>query len=409
MHMIQDRQVRHFCSFLLLFSVLAAALFSLFCFFQLHTAREMYLLHSKAAASALLEQGVPETVIAAALTGSAVSPEGEALLNKIGFGESSSSWLLPFLNSFLRENLFFLAGLLLLLGLILFLGTILFFRSRRRLYLQAGQIIQSYTDGDFSAHLPQNQEGELFRLFSSVEQLATILQSKNETEHKTKEFLKTTISDISHQLKTPLAALAMYQEILADEPDNADAVREFSGKMGAALTRMEQLILSMLKITRLDTGNIVFEQKAHPLPELISRSLSVLTERARQEGKELLINGDLEAALYCDAGWTSEAIGNLVKNALDHTDAGGHIQISWKRTPAMLQITVADDGSGIAPEDIHHIFKRFYRSSRSLDTTGVGLGLPLAKSIIEGQGGLISVQSTPGEGTAFTLSFLTKP
>lgn len=409
MHMIQDRQVRHFCSFLLLFSVLAAALFSLFCFFQLHTAREMYLLHSKAAASALLEQGVPETVIAAALTGSAVSPEGEALLNKIGFGESSSSWLLPFLNSFLRENLFFLAGLLLLLGLILFLGTILFFRSRRRLYLQAGQIIQSYTDGDFSAHLPQNQEGELFRLFSSVEQLATILQSKNETEHKTKEFLKTTISDISHQLKTPLAALAMYQEILADEPDNADAVREFSGKMGAALTRMEQLILSMLKITRLDTGNIVFEQKAHPLPELISRSLSDLTERARQEGKELLINGDLEAALYCDAGWTSEAIGNLVKNALDHTDAGGHIQISWKRTPAMLQITVADDGSGIAPEDIHHIFKRFYRSSRSLDTTGVGLGLPLAKSIIEGQGGLISVQSTPGEGTAFTLSFLTKP
>ena len=119
MHMIQDRQVRHFCSFLLLFSVLAAALFSLFCFFQLHTVREMYLLHSKAAASALLEQGVPETVIAAALTGSAVSPEGEALLNKIGFGESSSSWLFPFLNSFLRENLFFLAGLLLLLGLIL--------------------------------------------------------------------------------------------------------------------------------------------------------------------------------------------------------------------------------------------------------------------------------------------------
>ena len=242
-----------------------------------------------------------------------------------------------------------------------------------------------------------------------MEQLATILQSKNETEHKTKEFLKTTISDISHQLKTPLAALAMYQEILADEPDNADAVREFSGKMGAALTRMEQLILSMLKITRLDTGNIVFEQKAHPLPELISRSLSDLTERARLEGKELLINGDPEAALYCDAGWTSEAIGNLVKNALDHTDVGGHIQISWKRTPAMLQITVADDGSGIAPEDIHHIFKRFYRSSHSLDTTGVGLGLPLAKSIIEGQGGLISVQSTPGEGTAFTLSFLTKP
>lgn len=90
----------------------------------------------------------------------------------------------------------------------------------------------------------------------------------------------------------------------------------------------------------------------------------------------------------CDMDWTSEAIGNLVKNALDHTEIGGIVKITWESTPTMIRILVSDNGSGIAPEDIHHIFKRFYRSKYSLNTPGIGLGLPLAKSIIEGQGGL---------------------
>lgn len=113
--------------------------------------------------------------------------------------------------------------------------------------------------------------------------------------------------------------------------------------------------------------------------------------------------------IICDMDWTSEAIGNLVKNALDHTEPGRTIHITWEKSPTMLRIFVSDNGNGIAPEDIHHIFKRFYRSKHSLDTPGIGLGLPLAKSIIEGQGGLISVQSDLNKGTTFTISFLTKP
>lgn len=409
MNIFQDRQIRGYCSFLLIFTLLTTALGGLFTLSQIRMAKDMYLAHSNAAASFLLEQDVPETVIAGALSAHTISPEGSALLHKIGLGESASSWLLPFLNQFLQRNLLLLAAAVFFLSFLLFLGTFLFLRSRRKLYLQAEEIIRRYTDGDFSVHLPQNEDGELFRLFASVEQLATILQSRNETGLKAKTFLKNTISDISHQLKTPLAALIMYQEILEGEPDNTETVREFSGKMGTALKRMERLILSMLKITRLDAGNIIFEQKEHSVPELISRSISDLTERARQEGKEILTNGSPGLTLRCDIGWTSEAVGNLVKNALDHTEAGGHIRISWAHTPSMLQITVADDGSGIAPEDMYHIFKRFYRSSRSLDTEGIGLGLPLAKAIIEGQGGLISVQSAPGEGSSFMLSFLTEP
>lgn len=235
-----------------------------------------------------------------------------------------------------------------------------------------------------------------------------MLQAKNETEHKTKEFLKSTISDISHQLKTPLAALMMYQEIIEAEPDNADTVKEFSQKIGAALKRMEQLILSMLKITRLDTGNILFDKRVCPVQELIRNAISELTTRAVQEKKQLIVQGNPNETVICDMDWTSEAIGNLVKNALDHTEAGGMIKITWESTPTMLRILVSDNGNGIAPEDIHHIFKRFYRSKYSLNTPGIGLGLPLAKSIVEGQGGIISVQSVLHEGTTFSVSFLTK-
>ena len=291
---------------------------------------------------------------------------------------------------------------------VLLLGIFVFLWSRNQLFQQAGKVINNYIQDDYSCHLPQNSEGEIFRVFASVEQLATMLQSKSETEHKAKEFLKNTISDISHQLKTPLAALSMYQEIIEAEPDNVDTVKEFSAKIGAALKRMEQLILSLLKITRLDTGNIVFEKTLYPVKEVVENAINELTTRATHEEKQIIIYGEPNQMLICDMDWTSEAIGNLVKNALDHTEPGKTILISWEKSPTMVRIFVSDNGNGIAPEDIHHIFKRFYRSKHSLDTPGIGLGLPLAKSIIEGQGGLISVQSDLHRGTTFTISFLTK-
>lgn len=200
----------------------------------------------------------------------------------------------------------------------------------------------------------------------------------------------------------------MYHEIISGEPDNIETVTVYSEKTGLALKRMEQLIQAMLKITRLDAGSIVFEKESCRISELIHQAISELTTRAVGEGKEITIDGSPEETIICDKQWTREAVGNIVKNALDHMDLGGKINISWNRTPAMIRVIISDNGSGIAPEDLHHIFKRFYRSKKSLDTQGVGLGLSLAKAIVEGQGGIISVQSTLHEGTVFTLSFLTE-
>ena len=165
------------------------------------------------------------------------------------------------------------------------------------------------------------------------------------------------------------------------------------------------MILTLLKLTRLDAGGIDFEKKEYFLTEVIHTAIESLTIRAENENKNLILKGNPNETILCDINWTSEAIGNIVKNALDHTNANGEIVISWKRTPIEISIFIADNGSGIEPEDFHHIFKRFYRSKNSSPTQGIGLGLPLAKSVIEGQGGTISVQSKPKEGTLFFIQF----
>lgn len=408
MSIFRDRQVKFFSFFVALYIVLVFGVGAWFCQTQIAAAKSMYLEHDRAVVSALLEQGVSKEVIANAVSSTDTSATGVEFLNSLGIKQNTLNSLLPHFSRFQHHFLLMALGGCIFLMLILGIGIIFFLRIRNRLYQQAEKIIDNYINNDYSCHLAQNSEGEIFHLFASVEQLATMLQAKNETEHKTKEFLKSTISDISHQLKTPLAALMMYQEIIEAEPDNAETVKEFSQKIGTALKRIEQLILSMLKITRLDTGNILFEKQSCFIQELIKNSISELTTRATQERKQIIAKGTPNQTVICDMDWTSEAIGNLVKNALDHTEAGGIIRITWESTPTMLRILVSDNGSGIAPEDIHHIFKRFYRSKYSLNTPGIGLGLPLAKSIIEGQGGLISVQSILHEGTTFSVSFLTK-
>lgn len=404
----EHRQIKGFLLFLTLFALLFVGTATVLTIYQVNDAEVLWLKHDEAVSSSLLEQGVPKEVVAVAFTNTDISDDGRSLLAAAGLGKQSESSMRPYFNQFQRSAFCTMLCTVLFFLFVLAIGIFIFFWKRKRLYQQADKILLNYINGDYSCHLPQNYEGAIYQVFSSIEQLATMLQSKNETERKAKEFLKDTISDISHQLKTPLAALTMYQEIIESEPENAETVKQFAAKMGISLKRMEQLILSMLKITRLDTGNIIFEKKSCRVSELIAHSVNDLTTRAKSESKQIQIDGDGEQQLICDMEWTGEAIGNIVKNALDHTQAGGIVRITWERTPAMFRIFISDNGSGIAPEDIHHIFKRFYRSKHSIDTQGIGLGLPLAKSIIEGQGGVISVQSESGKGTLFTLSFLTE-
>lgn len=408
MSFYQDKHIRNYIAFLsvLVISTLIVGLF--FAHNQINNAKTIYLVNNEALASSLLEQGVEEKTIVTALTNWNVTQQGQKLVSAAGISQETENNLLPFILQFQKTTISYMLITGICIASILFLGTFYFLGKRKTLYEQTERVLKDYIDGDYSGILPQNGEGSIFQIFALIEQLAKMLQAKNETEHATKEFLKNTISDISHQLKTPLAALTMYQEIIESEPDNIDTVKEFAKKIGISLKRMEQLIQSMLKITRLDTGNIVFEKSNHNIKEVLLQSVNDLTTRAKNENKHFVFEGDPGLSIFCDIDWTSEAIGNIIKNALDHTTVGGTIHISWERTPLIFRLSIMDNGTGIAPEDIHHIFKRFYRSKYSLDTQGVGLGLSLAKAIIEGQTGTIAVQSELNKGTTFTISLLTE-
>lgn len=262
MSFFRDKQIKAYCCFLALWGLLTFGAGGLFAVNQVNTVKTMYLSHDAAVASFLLEQGVPKAVIASALTSTKISDAGQDLLTIAGIGSQTGNRLLPFVHQFQQATLFSMVAIVALLLLVLAVGTFIFIWQRKRLYHQAGEVLTSYLNGDYSYRLPQINEGAIYQIFTFVDQLATMFQSQSEAEHRAKEFLKGTISDISHQLKTPLAALAMYQEIIEDEPGNEETVKEFSAKIGISLKRMEQLIQSMLKITRLDTGNIVFEKTA---------------------------------------------------------------------------------------------------------------------------------------------------
>ncbi len=408
MSLLHDKHNRWYCIFVAALVPLLFLIGLTLIYTQTAAAKEMFLTHDNAIVTSLLEEGVSKEVIATALTNTEADTAGNKFLTEIGLSNNTDIENLPYVSTVKNTMLISLSVMLFLWTLLLFLGTMLFLYRRERLYRKSENIIKDYIDGNYTVHLPHSNEGNIYQLLASVDQLATMLQAKNDTEQKTKEFLKNTISDISHQLKTPLSALQMYQEIIENEPDNPETVKEFSFKIGTALKRIEQLIQSMLKITRIDAGSIYFEKSNYSIPNILSHAISELTTRANHEKKEIVINGDWDQMLYCDIEWTGEAVGNIVKNALDHTDAGGKITISWERTPAMIRIFITDNGHGIAQEDIHHIFKRFYRSKNTSGSQGIGLGLPLAKAIVEGQGGILSVQSERLQGTTFTLSFLTE-
>ena len=310
------------------------------------------------------------------------------------------------IRQFYRESDLAFAIFFLLLTVSVLLICFWYFYRQDQIMERAVRQITSYLDGDFTGRILCDQEGELYRLFHSVNTLAAVLNAHFQNETRSKEFLRNTISDISHQLKTPLAALNIYNGLLQNEVKEQPAVLEFAQLSEQELDRIETLVQNLLKITKMDTGSIVFEKTSENVEDMMKDVELHFAYRAKQEEKKILLSGAKDVRLYCDRDWLIEAVDNIVKNALDHTQAKDSVSIAWKESVSVVQITVKDNGSGIHPEDLHYIFKRFYRSRFSKDTQGIGLGLPLAKTIIEAHNGTIEVSSQPGVGTVFVINFL---
>ena len=282
----------------------------------------------------------------------------------------------------------------------------LYFKKQNQIVENAISQVNLFLSGDTNARIECDNEGSLYKLFHAVNTLATTLDAHVAKEQQTKEFLKNTISDISHQLKTPLAALSIYNSALQDDNEDKTFVKEFASKSEREIDRIETLVQNLLKITRLDAGIIVMDRRVENVADMMEEIYLRFETRANMEKKTITLFGSADVEIICDRDWILESASNIVKNALDHTVADSRITLEWKRMSLVTQIMVKDNGSGIHPEDIHHIFKRFYRSRFSKDMQGIGLGLSLAKVIVDAHDGNITVDSVLGGGSTFTMSFL---
>ncbi|MFC5470465.1 sensor histidine kinase [Cohnella suwonensis] len=254
-------------------------------------------------------------------------------------------------------------------------------------------------------------EGELGLLASGAQELSLRLRQTIEQLHRDQSFLKDTVADISHQLKTPLASLAIYVDLLQEGNVDKNHADEFLAICRRELDRMEWLTLTLLKLARLEANALELNVVEASLLDTVEQAVEAVGQTANHKGVSIVFdaNGRSEAGhdlvVPHDRRWLSEAIVNILKNAVEHSPPGASVSIGLESTAVFARLLVRDQGPGIDPEHLPHVFKKFYRApGRGGEGSGVGLGLPLAKSIVEKHGGFLS--AAPGEsvGTTFTLA-----
>ncbi|MGL5316179.1 MAG: sensor histidine kinase [Peptostreptococcaceae bacterium] len=219
--------------------------------------------------------------------------------------------------------------------------------------------------------------------------------------------LKNIIDDISHQLKTPLMALSMYNEILTDHKDMDDEdVDNFIELSKDQLDRMEWLVKTLLKYARLESNVVAYRKENYPLNNTIEESMNPLRIKAAEKNQDLYFKSDKNVIFYHDRKWIAEAISNIIKNAIEHTPENGNVEIFLEETPITIRVAIKDNGVGIEKSQIKKIFERFNKGENALNPKSIGIGLCLSKSIVKSHNGDITVESELGVGSTFYITFL---
>lgn len=229
-----------------------------------------------------------------------------------------------------------------------------------------------------------------------------VFQKKQEESLREKETVKGLISDISHQTRTPLANMKLYLELLEDETLSEEGAG-FLVKLCEQTEKMDFLMQSMVKMSRLETGILQIRREKQDLSETIRRAVADVVPAAAAKEIDLFVDCPDGMMVPHDGKWTQEAVSNILDNAVKYTESGGQIHLSVERQEIFWQIAIADTGKGIAVERQAQIFTRFYREPEVHDKPGVGIGLYLARRIIELQKGYIEVRSEAGKGACFRL------
>ena len=273
-------------------------------------------------------------------------------------------------------------------------------RYRRIAELSAD--IDRILHGEDHVSLNEYAEGELGILQSEVHKMTIRLREQKQSLVDDKIYLADSLADISHQIRTPLTSINLLVSFLSD-PDITDERRgELSRELYSLLSRIDWLITTLLKMSKLDAGTVQFNPETVPMAELIRKSTESVAIPMELRGQELNVTAD--GNFTGDMAWTAEAITNIVKNCMEHTPEGGKVSVTATDNPLFAEIIISDNGRGIAGEDLPHIFERFYKGKNSADNS-FGIGLALARTIITTQNGTIKAENILPHGAKFTIRF----
>lgn len=298
----------------------------------------------------------------------------------------------------------FLSLLLLVLFVLFICANLWLTRYRYQEIEKLSGYLRKIASGDYTLDVRENYEGELSILKNEIYKVTLKLSEQRHLLEKDKAQLTEAISDISHQLKTPITSMTVMVDLLAN-PNLPEVKREqFIQKLLRQLERMDWLVSSLLKLAKIDAGTANFKKERVSVSHLVKLATEPLIIPMDIKNQTLEIKGNQNSTFIGDLNWTVEAIVNILKNCIEHTPKGGTITIQFEENSLYTFIIIQDNGQGIARDDLPHIFKRFYKG-KNAESESVGIGLAMAHSIIKNQMGTLEVNSVEGEGTRFIIKF----
>lgn len=287
--------------------------------------------------------------------------------------------------------------------------SIIFFKynhSESKKINEITKYIEEINRGNYKLNIEENTEDELSILKNELYKITIMLKEVAENSQKDKTTLKDSLSDISHQIKTPITSiLIMLDNILSDENMPEDIKKDFIKDIKREIINIKFLVESILKLSKIDSNSIKFIKKEVFIKDIINEAVKNVSMLSELKNIEIIVSGDDSIKTICDLKWQVEAITNILKNCIEHSYENRKIYIKYNQNNMYTELKIEDNGTGIDAKDLPHIFERFYKGKNS-SSDSVGIGLALSKSIIESNNGYIQVDSKLNKGTTFIIKYL---
>lgn len=331
--------------------------------------------------------------------------DGEEELKKYGINIEEVNSIIA-VQKQMKTNIILNIILIVLFSVLYMAIIFIYLKQRDKKINQITQYINEIKNRKYDLNINENSEDELSNLKNELYKITIMLKEESEISRQDKENIKMSVEDISHQLKTPLTSIMIMLDNLKDNPNmDEDTKQKFIFEISKQVDWINWLVISILKLSRLEADVVKFSNNKINVKKFIDEIIGNLEIPIEIKNQKISIEGDEDASFIGDYKWQQEAITNIIKNAIEHNKENGKITVKYEENVLFTKITIIDEGQGIAKEDLKHIFERFYKAQNSSDNS-VGIGLSLAKNIIEKNNGMINCKSEIGNGTEFIVKYM---